>query len=291
MGLVSSTPLLEDARRNHYGIAAFNFHSFEVLQAIVSAAKESGSPLILQSTAGTVRHLGLDYIVAVTKVAAEKAEIPIALHLDHCRDYHLIVQAIRAGYTSVMIDASADSFAENVSKTKEVVKIAKPVHINVEAELGKVGGVEDDTAVDEQDACLADPEDCEKFVRLTEVSTLAPAVGTAHGMYKGVPRIDYRRIQNIADRVDVPLVLHGGSGIPERQLKNCVGLGMTKINFATELKHVFTQAIQQFFRENPAEKDPRHYMAFAQEAVQRLVKEKIALCTTPGELSTTDFEV
>lgn len=281
MGLVSSTPMLEDARKFKYGVAAINFHSFEMLQPIISAAEECHSPIILQTTEGTVKHLGLEYIVAAVQVAAAKSNTPIALHLDHCRDFNVIVRAIRAGYTSVMIDASMDSFEDNVIKTKEVVRIARAVKVNVEAEIGKVAGVEDDIAVDEKDAFQADPEECEEFVRRTGVSTLAPAVGTAHGMYKGEPSIDYLRIQKIAARVNIPLVLHGGSGIPDEQLKRCVDSGMAKINVATEIRNTFTNAIRQFFTDHPNQKDPRYYMAYAREAVQNLVKKKINICGSP----------
>ncbi|GBF34266.1 fructose-bisphosphate aldolase class II [Desulfocucumis palustris] len=281
MELVSSTQMLEDARKYKYGVAAINFHSLEMLQPIVGAAEECRAPIILQTTEGTVRHLGLEYIVALVRVAAAKSKIPMALHLDHCRDFNVIVRAVRAGYTSVMIDASLDSFEDNVRKTKEVVRMARAVNVNVEAEIGKVGGVEDELAVDEKDAFLADPGECEEFVRRTGVSTLAPAVGTAHGMYKGLPGIDYPRIREIASRVNIPLVLHGGSGIPDEQLKLCVASGMAKINVATEIRNTFTDAVRQFFTEQPQQKDPRYYMAYAREAVQNLVKKKINICGGP----------
>ncbi|MED4752022.1 class II fructose-1,6-bisphosphate aldolase [Brevibacillus choshinensis] len=278
MGLVSSTPLLQEARKNGYGIVAFNVHTLEMMQAVVDAAEESRSPLILQSTVGTVKHLGMDYLVACARVAAEKATVPIALHLDHCQDFDLIVRCMRAGYTSVMIDASMHPFEENVQRTKKVVEVAKAIGVNVEAELGKVGGVEDDIVVDEADALLADPLECVEFIERTGVPTLAPAIGTAHGIYKGEPNIDFHRIEEIYNRVGIPLVLHGGSGIPAEQVRRCVSLGMAKMNVATELKNAFSESIKQSFLNDPSELDPRKYMVPAKEAVKQLAKQKMELC-------------
>jgi tagatose 1,6-diphosphate aldolase GatY/KbaY len=278
MTLVSSTPLLVEARRQGYGIVAFNVHTLEMLQAVTAAAEESRSPLILQTTVGTVKHLGIEYIVGAAKAAAKQASVPIALHLDHCQDFELILKSIRAGYTSVMIDQSMHSFEKNVEMTKKVVEVAHALDVNVEAELGKVGGVEDDIHVDDDKATLADPEECQRFVELTGVSTLAPAIGTAHGIYKGRPNIDFKRIEEIAGRVDVPLVLHGGSGIPEAQVKRCVSLGMAKMNVATELKNAFTRSLQQFFAEHPDDLDPRTYMSVAKKVVKEMALEKMRLC-------------
>lgn len=278
MPLVSSTPLLQAAREGGYCIGAFNVHTLEMLQAVVEAAEEMNSPLIIQSTVGTVNHLGADYIAAAAKTAAERSRIPIALHLDHCTDFDLIVKCIRAGYTSVMIDASQFPFEQNVAMTKKVVEVARAAGVNVEAELGRVGGVEDDIVVDDADAMLADPDECAQFVELTGVDTLAPAIGTAHGIYKGDPNIDFDRIEKIARKVSVPLVLHGGSGIPEEQVSRCISLGMAKMNVATELRIVFSDAIKEVFKANPDENDPRKYMIPAKKALFHAAIEKIKLC-------------
>lgn len=283
MPLVSSTPLLEAARANGYGIGAFNVHTLEMLQAVVEAAEETQSPLILQSTVGTVKHLGADYIAAAAKTAADRSSIPIALHLDHCTEFDVLVQCIRAGYTSVMIDASMHPFDENVRQTKRVVEIAKAAGINVEAELGKVGGVEDDIVVAEHEALMADPDECVRFIELTGVQTLAPAIGTAHGIYKGEPNIDFGRIQRIAQKVPVPLVLHGGSGIPEEQVKRCVALGMAKMNIATEIRIVFSDAIKSVFAQHPEENDPRKYMIPAKKAVKEAAIEKMRMVGCIGK--------
>ncbi|RXZ82700.1 ketose-bisphosphate aldolase [Paenibacillaceae bacterium] len=282
MSLTSSTPFLQHARANNYCVGAFNVHTLEMLQAVVEAAAETESPLILQSTVGTVKHLGPEYIAAAAQTAAKLHNIPIALHLDHCTDFALIVRCIRAGYTSVMIDASQSPFEENVQQTLKVVEVANAAGVNVEAELGKVGGVEDDIVVGEEDASLADPEECRLFVEQTGVHTLAPAIGTAHGIYKGDPNIDFERIGQIAAKVSVPLVLHGGSGIPDEQVRRCIDLGMSKMNVATELRIAFSNAIKAVFNANPDENDPRKYMIPAKDALRKLAIEKMTLCGSIG---------
>jgi len=284
MPLVSSTPLLREAREKGYAVVAFNVHTLEMLQAVAEAAEESNAPLILQTTVGTVKHLGADYIAAAAKIAADRSRVPIALHLDHCQDLSILLQCIRAGYTSVMIDQSMHPFEMNVNMTRKVVEIANALQVNVEAELGKVGGVEDDIEVEDHMATLADPEECRRFVELTGVHTLAPAIGTAHGIYKGEPNIDFDRIAQIAAKTDVPLVLHGGSGIPDVQVKRCVSLGMAKMNVATELKNAFSESIKQSFAERPNELDPRAYMTAAKAAVKRLAKDKISACGAAGRI-------
>ncbi|MFA4133790.1 MULTISPECIES: ketose-bisphosphate aldolase [unclassified Brevibacillus] len=283
MALVSSTQMLRTAREQGYCVGAFNVHTMEMLQAVVEAACEANAPLILQTTVGTVRHLGPEYVAAIARVASEEARVPIALHLDHCHEEELIIRCIEAGYTSVMIDASMHPFAENASMTRHVVELARERGVNVEAELGKVGGVEDDLVVDDADAALADPIECERFIELTGVDTLAPAIGTAHGIYKGEPRIDFARIEEIARRVSVPLVLHGGSGIPEEQVKRAVQLGMAKMNVATELRIAFSQAIKGVFDNNPQENDPRTYMKQAKQAVKEVALAKMEMCGCIGK--------
>ncbi len=283
MSLVSSTPLLQTARANGYCIGAFNVHTLEMLQAVVEAAEETESPIIIQSTVGTVKHLGAEYIAAAATVASNLSSVPIALHLDHCTDFDLIIKCIRAGYTSVMMDASMHPFEENIRQTIKVVEVAKAIGINVEAELGKVGGVEDDIVVAEEEALMADPDECVAFVERTGVSSLAPAIGTAHGIYKGDPNIDFNRIQTIASRVSIPLVLHGGSGIPEEQVKRCVSLGMSKMNIATEIRIVFSDAIKVVFANDPNENDPRKYMIPAKKALKEAAIEKMNMLGCTGK--------
>ncbi|BFH66510.1 MAG: class II fructose-bisphosphate aldolase [Paenibacillus dendritiformis] len=281
--LISSTSMLQAAREQGFGITAFNVHTLEMLQAVTEAAEDTQSPLILQTTVGTVKHLGPEYIVAAAATAAKLSSVPIALHLDHCTDYDLIVRCIRAGYTSVMIDASMHPYDDNVRMTREVVRVALAAGVNVEAELGKVGGVEDDIVVEEEDARLAVPEECAAFVAATGVPTLAPAIGTAHGIYKGEPKIAFDRLEQIAKQVAVPLVLHGGSGIPEDQVKRCVKLGMAKMNVATELRIAFSDAIKAVFAANPDENDPRKYMVPAKQAVKALAIQKMEMAGCLGQ--------
>ncbi len=287
MPLVSSTPMLRRAREGGYAVAAFNVHTLEMLQAVAEAATELDAPVIFQTTMGTVNHLGPEYIAAAASVAAAQTHVPVALHLDHCTDFAMIVRCLRAGYTSIMVDASAHPYADNVKATKRVVEMASAVGINVEAELGKVGGVEDNISVADHEAALADPDECVSFVAETGVPTLAPAIGTAHGLYKGVPNIDFGRIARIASGTDVPLVLHGGSGIPEEQVKRAVALGMAKLNVATELRIAFSNAIKRVFAESPGADDPRTYLKPAKEALREVVKEKIRICGAEGRAPRT----
>lgn len=289
MPLVSSTPMLQKAREGGYAVAAFNVHTLEMLQAVAEAATELDAPVILQTTMGTVNHLGPEYIAAAARVAAARTHVPVALHLDHCTDFAMIVRCMRAGYTSIMVDASMHPYADNVRATKRVVEMAAAVGINVEAELGKVGGVEDDISVADHEEALADPDECVSFVAETRVPTLAPAIGTAHGLYKGLPNIDFERIARIAAETDVPLVLHGGSGIPEEQVKRAVALGMAKLNVATELRIAFSNAIKRVFEANPDADDPRTYLKPAKDALREVAKEKIRVCGADGRASEAGY--
>ncbi|MGQ3381031.1 class II fructose-bisphosphate aldolase [Priestia endophytica] len=284
MTLISTTPMLRKAKKNKHGIVAFNVHCFDSIFWVLEAAAELKSPVILQTTVGTVQNLGAKNIVEAAKTAAESYNIPTGLHLDHCTDFDVIKEAIRAGYTSVMIDASMHPFEENVKRTKEVMELAKSLGVNVEAELGKVGGVEDDIVVAEEDAQKAVPEECKQFVEMTGVPTLAPAIGTAHGIYKGKPDIDFDRIAKIAEIVDVPLVLHGGSAVPEADVRRCVSLGMAKVNVSTELKNAYSEAIRNHFEMDPDSLDPRAYLQKAKEAAKEMAKSKIRMVGSEGKV-------
>ncbi|WP_346243452.1 class II fructose-bisphosphate aldolase [Shouchella clausii] len=278
MGIVSTTPMLKRAKANKHGVVAFNVHSFDSIFWVLEAAADLRSPVILQTTVGTVKALGAKNIVEVAQVASEHFQVPTGLHLDHCTDYQVIKEAIRAGYSSVMIDASMYPFEENVARTNEVMALAQSLEVNVEAELGKVGGVEEDIVVAEEDAQKAVPEECKRFVELTGVPTLAPAIGTAHGIYKGKPNIDFNRIARIAELVDVPLVLHGGSAVPDEDVRRCVSLGMAKVNVSTELKNAYSAAIREHFASHPKNSlDPRAYLQKAKEAAIEMAKAKIRL--------------
>lgn len=277
VSLVNTKKMLEDAKKNKYAVGAFNVHNLETLKAVAKAAYEMRSPLILQTTPGTIKHAGEDYIAAMAKVASEKYDIPIALHLDHGNSFDLVVKCIRAGYTSVMIDGSELSYEQNVELTKKVVEVAHAVGVTVEAELGSIVGVEDDMYVKEDKSAFTDPEMAADFVEKTGVDSLAIAIGTAHGMYKGEVKLDFERLKEIASLVDIPLVLHGASGVPDELVKKAIALGICKLNIATELKIPFANAIKEVFKNNPDESDPRKFLAPGEKAIEEVVKEKIKL--------------
>ncbi len=282
MALVNTRKMIENAQRKGYAIAAFNIHNLETIQAVVEAAWEEQSPLIIQTTPGTLKHAGIPYIVACVKTAAKIYDIPIALHLDHCESFDLIIQCIRAGYTSVMIDSSKLPYEENVAAVKKVVDIASIVDVTVEGEIGRIGGIEDDMTIDERDAALTVPKEAQDFAHATGVDTLAVAIGTAHGLYKGEPKLDFERLSAIREKVDIPLVLHGGSGISDNAIKEAISRGICKVNIATELKIPMAQAIQEVFTLDPEENDPRAYMGKAKLAVKEVARKKIRLCGSSG---------
>lgn len=278
MALVNPIKMLENAQRNGYAIAAFNVHNLETIQAVVEAAWEERSPVIIQTTPGTLKHAGIPYVAACVKAATDLYDIPIALHVDHCESYDTIVKCIQAGYTSVMIDGSKFPYEENVSIVKKVVDIAKITGVAVEGEIGKIGGVEDDLVVEDSEAALTDPKEALDFVEATGIDTVAIAIGTAHGLYKGDPELDFDRLSKIKAKIGIPLVLHGGSGVSDSDIREAIKRGICKINIATELKIPMAKAIQQTFANNPKEDDPRKYMGNAKEAIKEVVRQKIRLC-------------
>ncbi|TCL76279.1 fructose-bisphosphate aldolase [Hydrogenispora ethanolica] len=282
MALVNPLAMIEAARRKGAAVAAFNVHNLETVQAVVEAAAAERAPVMLQTTPGTLKHAGIPYIAAIAKVAAELHRIPVALHVDHCGSFGTIVQCIQYGYTSVMIDGSHYPYPENVALVQRVVEIAKAAGVAVEAELGRIGGTEDQVTVAEREATFTVPEEARDFAAATGINTLAIAIGTAHGEYHGEPRIDFERLTAIRSLVDIPLVLHGASGVPDESVRQAIRRGIAKVNIATELKIPMAQAIQASFAQNPRENDPRNYLGAAKEAVKRVVREKIRLCGASG---------
>lgn len=278
MSLVNALPLIKKAREHQIAIPAFNVHNLETIQAVLEAAEELNSPVIIQTTPGTLAHAGVEFIGQLMKKAGEMYSIPIALHMDHCKSYDMIISCLRNHYTSVMIDGSHLPYDENVALVRKVVELAHAVDIQVEAEIGKIGGVEDDMFVDDKEASFTDPEEAKKFSEDTGIDSLAVAIGTAHGVYKGEPRLDFNRIKAISELITQPLVLHGASGVPGDSVKKAIALGMAKVNIATELKIPMASAIKQTFALNPDEVDPRNYMGAAKAAVKEIVKEKIMIC-------------
>lgn len=281
--LVTGKEILLDAQKNNYAVGAFNVNNMEIIQAIIEAAEETQSPVILQASQGGIGYAGIEYIAGLAKVAAEKASVPVAIHLDHGTDFKQIIGCIRHGFSSVMIDGSKYPFEENIAKTKEVVEIAHAVGVSVEAELGKIGGTEDDITVHEKDATFTDPAEASEFVEKTGVDSLAIAVGTAHGVYQGEPDIDFDRIKEIRSVVDVPLVLHGSSGVAYKDLEKAISLGICKVNIDTDLRAAFTRAIHEYVAENPEVIDPRKILGPAKDAMRETIKEKMEVFGSVGK--------
>ena len=282
MDIVSNKEILVDAKKNKYAVPAFNVHNLETIQAVLEGAWEMKSPVIIATTPGTVKYAGLEYIVAILKVGAMKYNMPISLHLDHCSDVEFLKNCIRAGYKSVMIDASIEDFNTNINITKSVIDFAHKLDVSVEAELGLVGGQEDDRTVKEGEELLTDPYMALEFAKVTNVDSLAVAIGTAHGVYKLEPKLDFERLKMMNTIIDTPLVLHGASGISEESLKIAIANGICKVNIATEIKISFAEAIKKYFKENPDANDPRHYLKPAKDMAKEVVKEKIRICGSEG---------
>ena len=276
MELVTTKSILKKAQEGKYAIGAFNVENMEMVMAVISAAEEMNAPVIMQTTPSTVKYASLDYFLANVRVAASHAKVPVVMHLDHGSSFELAAQAFRAGYTSIMIDGSHSSFEENIKISKAVVDMCKPAGIAVEAELGKVGGKEDD--LDGGEGGFTDPQEAKEFVERTGVDSLAIAIGTAHGMYKGEPKLDLERLSEIRKVVSVPLVLHGGSGIPDWKVQEAIKRGICKVNYATELRIAYTHGVNTYLKENPDTIDPKKYNKAGIDEVKKFVMEKIQIC-------------
>ena len=282
MALVNPINFMRIAQEKGVAIAAFNVHNMETIQAVMEGAAEENSPVIIQTTPGTLKHAGIHNIAAMVKAEAKLYDIPVALHVDHCPSYETIIKCIQYGYTSVMIDSANLPYEENVKMVKKVVELAHYASVFVEAEIGRIGGVEDDMFINDADAAFTIPAEAKAFAKTTGIDSLAIAIGTAHGMYKGEPKLDFERLTAIRKIVGIPLVLHGASGVPDESIREALRRGIVKINIATELKLPMAKAIQECFSKNPNESDPRNYMGAAKLAVKAVVKEKIRLCNSSG---------
>lgn len=281
--LVSGKEIFAHAKKERYAVGAFNINNMEILQAIIEAAEEMQSPVIVQASQGGLKYAGIDYIAGMVQVAAAKAKVPIALNIDHGTDFNQVVRCIRNGFTAVMIDGSKLPFEENIAITKKVVDVAHPNNISVEAELGKIGGVEDDVAVADHEAMFTDPDEAVEFVERSGCDALAVAVGTAHGVYKGEPKLDFDRLMTISSRLPIPLVLHGASGVPDEAIRKAVACGVAKINIDTDLRVAFSQAVKDVVQNHPDEIDPRKLLGPAKEAVKQVVKAKMLLFGSAGK--------
>jgi tagatose 1,6-diphosphate aldolase GatY/KbaY len=279
MKLLSTREMLLKAQKEGYAVPAFNIHNLETLQVVAEIAMEMRSPVIIAGTPSTIEeYAGPDYIKAMAEVAAGKYDVPIAIHLDHFEDVQAIKRDIEIGFKSCMIDASKKSFEENIEIVKAVVEYAHEYDTVVEAELGKLGGIEDDLVVDEKDSMYTNPDNAAEFVSRTGIDSLAIAIGTAHGLYKGEPKLDFERLKEIRSKVSVPLVLHGASDVPDELVKKAISLGICKVNVATDLKIPFSDAVKEYFKENPKANDPRKYMTPGKEAMKEIVRHKIDVC-------------
>ena len=274
----NSKEILLKAQKEGYAVPAFNCHNLETIQVIVETANEMRSPVIIAGTPGTFDYAGRDYIQAIVEVASKKYNIPIVLHLDHHTDSNSIKESLELGTKSVMIDASHHSYEDNIKIVKEVTEMAHKYGATVEAELGMLGGQEDDLVVDEKDSKYTNPAQAVDFVKKTGIDSLAVAIGTAHGLYKEEPKLDFERLAEIRAVVDIPLVLHGASGVPEEQVRKAISLGITKVNIATELKIPFSDNLRKYLVEHPEANDPRKYMTDAKKAMAEVVKSKILMC-------------
>ncbi len=304
---VTNRDLLLPAMREAYAVGAFNISNLESLLAVVEAAIEEKSPVIVAVTPSSIKYAGLAYIEKMVKTAAESAPVPTSLHLDHGKDVETVSKCIEAGFTSVMIDGSHLKFEENAALTKCVVDLAHPKGISVEAELGRLAGIEEST-VEEKEAVLTDPDAAKEFIERTGVDALAVAIGTSHGAYKfkGEPKLDFERLEAIRKKVKVPLVLHGASGvpswivekamkygaelggakgIPDEHIKKAISLGITKINIDTDLRLAFTGTVREILATSPKQFDPRKILGPAKEAIKEVVKGKMRLFGSSSKAS------
>lgn len=303
--MVTNKDLLVPATHKGYAVGAFNVNDLEVVLAVAEAAVEERSPAIVAVTPSAIKYGGLAYLSKIVRTAAENSPVPMSLHLDHGEDFETASKCVGAGFTSVMIDGSHLSFEDNAVLTKKVVDVAHPKNVSVEAELGRLAGVEEKT-VEEKDAILTDPSVAKEFVERTGVDALAVAVGTSHGAYKfkAEPKLDFERLKLIRKQVSVPLVLHGASsvpgwiiekatkygaklegakGIPEDNIKKAITLGIAKINIDTDLRLAFTAAVREVLANSPKEFDPRKILGPAKDAMKEVVKGKMRLFGSNGK--------
>lgn len=283
MALVPVATMLRKAEEGGYAVGAFNANNMEIVQAIVRAAEQENAPVILQASQGAITYAGLNYIAGMVKIASEAHRIPIALHLDHGTDFGELIRCIRWGFSSVMYDGSKLPLEENVAMTLKVLDVARPIGVSVEAELGKIGGTEDNVVVSEREAMYTSVEEAEYFVKETGVDSLAVAIGTAHGQYKGEPKLDFDRLAAIRKVVPVPIVLHGSSGVPDEAIRRAIELGVRKVNIDTNIREAFVWKMREEIAARPNEIDPRKILGPARDAAAALIAEKIRLFGSSGQ--------
>ncbi|MCW2277499.1 class II fructose-1,6-bisphosphate aldolase [Heliophilum fasciatum] len=285
MPMVSVAQLLAKAKEGKYAVGAFNCNNMEIVQAIVAAAEAERAPVIIQASQGAIKYAGIEYIVALARLAADQSTIPVALHLDHGTSFEQCVKCIASGFTSVMIDGSKHPLDENIALTNRVLAVARAVGVSVEGELGKIGGTEDDIHVDERDVFFTEPAEALRFVQETGVDSFAPAFGTAHGQYKGRPELDFARLEKIYSLVpETPIVMHGSSGVPDEDIRRAIERGgVRKINIDTNIREQFVAGVKEAIAKNPAEIDPRKLLGPAKEKMIEIIREKIRLFGSSGQ--------
>lgn len=286
MPLVSMAPMLRHARSNGYGIAAYNMIDYNSARAIVDAAVEKDAPIIVQVSVKTVKHWGYDPVAAWVKQLAGGASVPVALHLDHCTDIDVIRRCLEAGWTSVMFDGSSLPFDENLSRSLEVYELTQAAGAGLETEIGAIGGVEDDKVVSDDQSRLADFDECVRFVAtMPELAVFAPAIGTAHGFYKGEPKIAYDLLERITSAISVPIALHGGTGLSDRQFHECIRRGCGKVNISTMHKRLFIDGFVELKLQKPKLEEPLAFLAAQYEAMKADVLNSIDVFGAAGRAS------
>ena len=282
MPLVNMKPLLRDAMDNGYAVAAFNLVDYGTTKAMVQAAEELNAPVICQTSTKTIQYWSHKEIVSWVRTVAEDSPVPVVLHLDHCKDLAMIEACAKAGWTSIMIDASELPFEENLEMSKKVRAIAEKYGVGMEAELGQIMGVEDDMHVAAEDSVLTDPEDAKRFCDALDLSAFACAVGTAHGFYHGDPVVDFDRIKRINELTRTPMALHGGTGLSDETFAKAIARGASKVNISTNLKHVFVESFVDYHKAKPNDFEPLNLIKAQYEACKDLFKSKIAECGGTG---------
>ncbi len=282
MAVENMKRILVEAQKGHYAVGAFNIVDYNSMRAVVSAAEETSAPVIVQTSVKTVKFWGAEAIVAWLNQIAKESPVSVALHLDHCKEVDFCRKCIDAGWSSVMIDASSLPFEENLAATKRVVEMAEAVAVSVEAEMGEIGGVEEDIVVADEDAHLADPKKVLAFCREVELACFAPAIGTAHGVYKGEPKLDFERLETIAKQTGVPIALHGGTGLADDVFRKGISLGCAKINISTQIKYAFIDGFVDYHNENKVY-EPLKPLGAQLERIKKEVKEKIELFGSAGK--------
>jgi fructose-bisphosphate aldolase class II len=287
MAFVTTKEMLKEAQKGRYAIGAFNANNMEIIQAIVETAEEEKAPVILQASQGAIKYAGLDSIVAMVKVMAEKVSVPVALHLDHGTDYYQNIKCLRAGFTSLMYDGSKLPFDENVEMTKKVVEMAHVCDIPVEAELGLIGKMGDSdepgVALEKVKESMAVPEEAAKFVELTGIDFLAAAVGTIHGCRTPFAKLDIPRIEKIRELTGVPLVLHGASGANDEEVRKGIAAGICKINIDTRIRLYFVKKMREVLEKNPEEIDPRKILGPAKEVAKEIIRDRMRVFGCSGK--------